>query len=78
MCFLNSAAPPPWSNLYIYAHTELDEHHNIVLLVVASFANIPAAEILQATCCQSCHIALLRNIFVVKILLYLVPVCFSS
>ena len=31
MCFLNSAAPPPWSNLYIYAHTELDEHHNHIV-----------------------------------------------
>ena len=26
----SSTAPPPWSNLYIYVHTELDEHHTIV------------------------------------------------
>ena len=25
----NSTAPPPWSDLYTYAHTELDENHTI-------------------------------------------------
>ena len=53
-----ATAPPPWSNLYTFAHTELDEYHTIILRVVASCANIPAAEILQAICCQFCHTAL--------------------
>ena len=39
----------------VYAHTELDENYTIILRVVASCANILAAKILQAVCCQFCH-----------------------
>ena len=54
----SSTAPLPWSNLYTYAHTELDEYYIIILGVVANCANIPLAEILQVTYCQFCHNAL--------------------
>ena len=73
----SSTALPPWSNRYIYAHTELDEHHTII----ASWY-----QLCEYSCCRdpvSCllpdlsHRPVLRNIFVVKILLYSVSASFS-
>ena len=69
----SSTALPPWSNCYIYAHTELDEHHFII---------VSWCQLCKYSCCRdpvSCflpvlsHCPVLRNIFVVKILLYSVP-----
>ena len=69
----SSTVLPPWSNLYIYARTELDESH----IIIASWC-----QLCEYFCCRDpvsrllpvlSHRPVLRNIFVVKILSYFVP-----
>ena len=66
----SSTAPLPWSDRYIYAHTQLDENHTII----ASWC-----QLCKYSCCRdpvSCllpalsHRPVLRNISVVNVLLY--------
>ena len=73
----SSAAPPPWSNLYTYTRTELDENH----IITASWCRL-----CKHSCCRDpvsrllpvlSHCPVLRNIFVVKILSYFVPASLS-
>ena len=66
-------APPPWSSLYTYAHTELDEYHTIIVnccqLCEYFRYRDPASHLLPVLS----HRPVLRNIFVVKILLCSMP-----
>ena len=73
----SSTALPPWSNLYTYARTELDEHHTIIAswcqLCEYSRCRNPVSRLLPVLS----HRPVLRNIFVVKILSYFVPASLS-
>ena len=64
----SSTALPPWSNCYIYAHTELDEHHTIIAswcqLCKYSCCRDPVSRLLPALS----HRPILRNISVVNVL----------
>ena len=73
----SSTAPPPWSDRYTYAHTELDEHHTTIAswcqLCEYSCCRDPVSRLLPALS----HRPVLRNIFVVNVLLYSVPASLS-
>ena len=73
----NSTTPPPWSDLYIYAHTELDEHHTNTASCCQLCKYICSRDPISCLLPVLSHRPILRNIFVVKILLYSVPASLS-